>query len=147
MGRFSKAFCCCFGSSTYEIAPESDDFNTVILKNNNKTENDLTEKLLLKQSVQIEIKPKHQQDFQENIQENFAIKQQNQHFQEFLNLQQNDDFQTKFRATDTELLKINKQDNCNILQRNGNFQKFLNLQEKDVDDDDEDLKIKFNLKK
>ncbi|KAI8127305.1 F-actin-uncapping protein LRRC16A [Lucilia cuprina] len=129
MNKVSKTFCCCFGSSTYEIAPESDDFNTVILKNNPKTDNDLTEKLIQNPQVQIEIKPKTaQQELQENLQS-----------AELLNRQLKDEFKTKF--------KIN-----NEQQQYENIENIFKLQEKNsvVDvvnnDDDEDLKIKFNLK-
>lgn len=111
MGRLSKTFCCCFGgSSTYEIAPETDDFDTVIIKNNNKSENDndLTEKLLQSQNQkQIEIKKKH-------------------------------------------LSKITEGDNKNVenLENSYNFDiKSNSALKEDENDNDEDLKIKFNLKK
>lgn len=144
MGRVGKAFCCCFGRSTYEIAPECDE--SVILKNNIKSNDneDLTEKLLHTQS-QIEIISKNQQqqqDLQENTKENFNIQQQNQNFQDFLNLQQKkDDYKTNFISNDRQQIKANKQQNLDITQQNQNFQEFINLQQKD------EFKSSYNFKK
>lgn len=150
MGRLSKTFCCCFGSSSYEIAPDTDDLNTVILKNNNQTESDLTEKLLQNQHVQIKIKPKNQQEFLENIEAKFVIKKENDDFQGFLELDQKRETKIKLNAADPEMAKENKQSICRIQQQNVNLKKILNLHEQNFngdDYDDEDLKIKFELKK
>lgn len=111
MGRLSKTFCWCFGgSSTYEIAPETDDFDTVIIKNNNRNldDNDLTEKLLHTQNQKpIEIKKKILNKIPES--DKFSL----------------ENFENSYNSD----IKTN------------------NVLKEDDDNNDEDLKIKFNLKK
>lgn len=145
MGRVNKVLCCCFGSSTYEIAPENDDNNFVILRNNNKIKNEQKEKLLQLQDAQvIEIQPKLQQ-------ENSDVQKKYQNSEELLKFRKSSEILTNFNNNDTDILSENCEINFNIPnQNNNNLQKFFQFNKNDNSDDvygDKHLQIKFKLKK
>ena len=144
MGRISKVLCCCFGSSAYEISPENDDNNFVILKCNNKVKNEQKEKLLQLQDVQvIEIRPKLQQ-------ENSDIQKRNQNSEELLKFHMSSENLTNFNNNDTDIQSEKCGISCNIAYQNNSFQKFFEFNKNDNCDDvnsDKHLQIKFKLKK
>lgn len=142
MGRVNKAFCCCFRSSSYEIASESEDNNYVISKSSNKTKSEQEEKLLQLQDLQvITIKPKLQT-------KNSDIRKQNQNSMEFIKVHNSSEVLTYYLNNNNEnTLK----ENYNITNQNNHFENFPQFNNAVNSDDDgcgdQFLQINLKLKK